>query len=61
MTPWRLGAEIFVTRVGASTVVAAAALLVVGAAGVAHLVQLRSSAERMKVEIAALRAQVAAP
>jgi hypothetical protein len=61
MTPWRLGAEIFVTRVGASTVIAAAALVVVVAAGVSHLLQLRSSAERMKVEIAALRAQVAAP
>jgi hypothetical protein len=61
MTPWRLAAEIFVARVGASTVLAAAALLVVVAAGVAHLLQLRSSAERMHVEIAALRAQVAAP
>jgi len=57
MTRRRLTAEVLVARIGASTVVAAAVLLVVVCAALWHWSQVNARLERTQAELAAARAQ----
>jgi len=61
MTRWRLAAEVVIARIGASTVVAAALLVLVASAASWHVLQLKARAEKTQIEIASARAQAAAP